>query len=66
MRGRSVTKQGQLQPRCHSEAWGLFLKGPGNLTGSKSYFEIKVLRKVGRALTSNEVHFVSLADNLNA
>ena len=34
----------------------------GNLTGLKSYFEIKVSRKVGRVLTSNEVNFVSLAD----
>ena len=45
------------------EAWGLFLESPGNLTGPKSYFEIKVSRKVGCVLTSNEVHFVSLADN---
>ena len=35
----------------------------GNLTGPKSYFEIKVSRKVGCVLTSNEVNFVSLADN---
>ena len=42
--------------------WGPFLERPGNLTGPKSYFEIKVSRKVGRVLTS-EVHFVSLADN---
>ena len=42
--------------------WGPFLERPGNLTGPKSYFEIKVLRKVGRVLTSNEVNFVSLAD----
>ena len=35
---------------------------PGNLTGPKSYFEIKISRKVGRVLTSNEVHFVSPAD----
>ena len=28
----------------------------------KSYFEIKVSRKVGRVLTSNGVNFVSLAD----
>ena len=38
---------------------GPFLEGPGNLTGPKSYFEIKVSRKVGRGLTSNEVNFVS-------
>ena len=42
---------------------GLFLERPGNLIGPKSYFEIKVSRKVECALTSNEVHFVSFADN---
>ena len=42
---------------------GPFLERPGNLTGPKSYFEIKVSRKVECVLTSNEVHFVSLADN---
>ena len=42
--------------------WDPFLESPGNLAGPKSYFEIKVSRKVGCALTSNEVHFVSLAD----
>ena len=42
-----------------------FLERPGNLTGPKSYFEIKFSRKVGCVLTSNEVHFVSLADNFN-
>ena len=44
------------------ETWGPFLERPGNLTGPKSYFEIKVSRKVGRVLTSNGVNFVSLAD----
>ena len=34
-----------------------------DLTGPKPYFEIKISRKVGCVLTSNEVHFVSLADN---
>ena len=47
---------------CGLRAWGPFLERPGNLTGPKSYFEIKVSRKVGRVLTSNEVNFVSLAD----
>ena len=28
-------------------SWGLFLKRPSNLTGLKSYFQIKVSRKVG-------------------
>ena len=43
-------------------AWGPFLERPGNLTDPKSYFEIKVSRKVVCVLTYNEVHFVSLAD----
>ena len=42
---------------------GPFLKVPGNLTGPKSDFEIKVSRKVGRVVTSNEVRSVSLANN---
>ena len=42
---------------------GPFLERPGNLTGPQSYFEIEGSRKVGCVLTSNEVHFVSLADN---
>ena len=45
---------------------GPFLESPGNLTGPKSYFGIKVSRKVGCVLTSHEVHFVSLADNFTA
>ena len=40
-----------------------FLERPGKLTGPVSYFEIDVSRKVGCVLTSNEVHFVSLAEN---
>ena len=43
---------------------GPFLQRPGKLTGPVSYFEIEVSRKVGSAMTSNEVHFVSLANNL--
>ena len=35
----------------------------GTLTDQKSLFQIKVSRKVGCVLTSNEFHFVSLADN---
>ena len=42
---------------------GPFLESPGNLTGPKSYFEIKFSRKVWCVLTSNKVHVVSLADN---
>ena len=45
-----------------SALWGPFLESPGNLTGPRSYFEIKFSRKVGCVPTSNEVHFVSLAD----
>ena len=44
-------------------AWGPFLERPGNLPGPESDFDIKVSRKVGRVLSSDEVHFVSLADN---
>ena len=44
-------------------ARGPFLERPGNLTSPKSYFEIKFSRKVGCVLTSNEVHFNSLAEN---
>ena len=48
----------------YTRPWGPFLERPGNLTGPKSYFEIKfkVSRKVGRVLTFNEVNFLSLAD----
>ena len=42
---------------------GPFLERPDNLPGPKSYFEMQVSRRVGLVLTSNEVHFVSLADN---
>ena len=45
------------------EGQGPFLERPGNLTSPISYFEIKFSRIVGCVLTSNEVHFVSLADN---
>ena len=44
-----------------TEAWPPFLERPGNLTGPESDFDIKVSRKVERILTSDEVHFVSLA-----
>ena len=52
-------------PKCF-RTWGPFLERPSNLTGPKSYFETKVSRKVGCILTSNEIHFVSLADNFTA
>ena len=47
----------------HGSKLGPFLESPGNLTGPVSYFEIKVSRKVCCVLTSNEAHFVSLANN---
>ena len=50
-----------MWPRFDS-GLGPVLERPGNLTGPESDFEIKVSRKVGRVLTSHEVHFVSLAD----
>ena len=46
-----------------SLTWGPFLERPGNLPGPESDFDIKVSRKVWCVLTSDEVHFVSLADN---
>ena len=51
--------------RTHNVVRGPFLERLGNLTGPKSHFEIKFSRKVGCVLTSNEVHFVSLADNFS-
>ena len=42
---------------------GPFVEALGDLTGPNSDFEIKVSRKVGRDMTSNEVRFVSLANN---
>ena len=53
----------RLMERHVAHTRGPFLKRPGNLTGPKSYFEIKGSRKVRCVLTSNEAHFVSLADN---
>ena len=52
-----------IQPLNNLGARGPFLEAPGNLTGPKSDFEIKVSRKVGRVVTSNEVRAVSLANN---
>ena len=50
-------------PEHAKETWGPFLERPGNLPCPESDFDIKVSRKVGCVLTSDEVHFVSLADN---
>ena len=44
-------------------ARGPFLESLGNLTGPKSFIEIKFSRKVGCVLTSNKVHFVSEVDD---
>ena len=43
---------------------GPFFERPGKLPGPESDFDINVSRKVGHVLTSDEVHVVSLADNL--
>ena len=50
-----------LEQKLHTQ--GPVSRKTRNLTGPKSYFEIKFSRKVGCVLTSNGVHFVSLADN---
>ena len=52
-----------LLPYMVCAARGPFLERPGKLMGQVSYFEIKVSRKLGYVLTSNQVHFVSLAEN---
>ena len=59
---RSLKKHKQISGNPY-ETRDPFLEGPGNLTGPISYFEIKASRIVGCILTSNEVQFVSLADN---
>ena len=46
--------------------WGPFLESPGNSTDPKFHFEIKVSRNVECVLTSNEVHFASLAEDFTA
>ena len=57
-RARAKTNN-KLSP--HVVPGARFLKVP--LTGPKSFFEIKVLKKVGHVLTCNKVDVVSLADN---
>ena len=51
---------------CSRDSWAgaRFSKDPA--TGPESDFDIKVSRKVESVLTSDEVHFVSLADNFTA
>ena len=67
------TKWASLEVRAqHTFLENLISKcdtGPVNLPGLSrngppvSYFEIEVSRKVGCVLTSNDVHFVSSAEN---
>ena len=59
----SLSEEGFRRIVYWKDAWGPFLERPGNLTGSESYFEIQVSRKVGCVLTCDEVLFVSLANN---
>ena len=60
-----LNNQAQVHKRVTDERdqYPLILESPSNLTGPKSYFEIEVSRKLGCVLASNEVHFVSLAEN---
>ena len=55
----------ELHRESSPELRGPFLESPGNLTGPKPNFEIKLSRKIGVFFTSNEAHFVSLANNFN-
>ena len=61
MRVKCLAQEHNTMSLATARTWGPFLEIPGNLTGPKSCFEIKVSRKVGRVLASNEVNFVSLA-----
>lgn len=54
---------GRREHDIMSPVRGPFLQRPDNVTGPKSHFEIKVSRKVECVLTSNEFHFVSLANS---
>ena len=63
MRVKCLAQEHNVMSPVRARTWGPFLERPGNLTGPKLYFETKFSRKVGCVLTSNEVHFVSLADN---
>ena len=62
---QGIVVNNQLPKRKGERARGPYLERPSNLPGPESDFDIKVSRKVGRVLTSAEVHFVSLADNYN-
>ena len=63
VRVKCLTQEHNTMSPARARTRGPFLDRPGNLTGPISYFEIKVSRRVGCVLTSNEVQFVSLADN---
>ena len=60
LQSERVVFYGWWAPLWINRPRGPCLERPGNLTGPKSYFEMKVSRKVGSVLTSIEVHFVSL------
>ena len=57
----SIPDESQVIWWRNEEVWGPFLERPGNLTGPKSQFVIKVLRKVGHVLTFNEVGSIFVA-----
>ena len=61
--GRAMGNETFYGDGLTSASWGPFFERPGNLTGPVSYFEIKVSGKVACVQASNEVHFVSLAEN---
>ena len=54
---------GKDRTECSLPTRDPFLERPGKLSGPESDFDIKVSRKVGRVLISDEVLFVSSADN---
>ena len=57
---------GRREHDMMSPARGPFLERTDNVTGPKAHFKIKVSRKLGCVLTSNEFHFVSLANSYTA
>ena len=59
----SLKKDRERRQSCSFGARDPFPERPSNLTGPDSDFEIKASGKVGCVLTSNKVHFVSLANN---
>ena len=61
--GRVGAVERERSPPTNAALGPVFLERPGNLTGPESDFDSKVSRNVGRVLTTDEVHFVSLAYN---